>query len=397
MIKRVLYMGLIYFLYFFVLLLIGCERNDNNEILNLGYGKLSIPTVDISSLYSRHVIIEQGNDTNRQGHSSTILMPDNKTMFVIWTIGHGGPCGPLKKSVDGGLSWSDKIITPNNWQYHANCPPLYYLRDPEGYSRLFTFVSRGPYGKKMYFSYSEDNGNTWTPFEPLMIQGTLDTLSATIMPFTSIIPIENGGRLLAATNINDPYDKSGTTSVIAKSYSSDGGFTWSEWEVIFEKFSFFPAEPEIIRSPDGNQLLMITRENNREYSSWILLSNDEGMTWTVPVQAPESLKMDRHQACYSPDGRLVIAGRDVSEDSPSYSHLVAWVGTYEDLLEGNEGEYRIKLLHSHIGTAEYPGLEVLPDGTFIATSSVSYRRDENYSVVSTRFNLEEIDNFLKVK
>ena len=65
-------------------------------------------------------------------------------------------------------------------------------------------------------------------------------------------------------------------------------------------------------------------------------------------------------------------------------------GTYQDLLTGQEGQYRIKLLHTH-KTTEYPSLEILPDGTFIATNAVAYVPGEDHSVVSIRFNLKELD------
>ncbi|UKI30818.1 MAG: hypothetical protein L6W00_23505 [Lentisphaeria bacterium] len=42
-------------------------------------------------------IISDGR-TTYQGHPTTVLMPDGKTLFCVWTIGHGGPCGPLKKA-----------------------------------------------------------------------------------------------------------------------------------------------------------------------------------------------------------------------------------------------------------------------------------------------------------
>src|SRR5690606_32590914 len=138
----------------------------------------------------------------------------------------------------------------------------------------------------------------------------------------------------------------------------------------------------------------LIRENNGAYNSWIMTSDNEGSTWSEPYQAPASVTMDRHQAMYAPDGRLVIVGRDVAQESPSRKHFVAWVGRYEDLVNGGEGEYRIKLLHTY-NTTEYPGLELLADGTFVATNSVKYRPDENYSVVSVRFKLSEIDALAK--
>ena len=59
----------------------------------------------------------------------------------------------------------------------------------------------------------------------------------------------------------------------------------------------------------------------------------------------------------------------------------------------SDGQYRIKLLHSYSGgDCGYPGLELLPDGTFVATTYIKYREGpEKNSVVSTRFTLAETD------
>lgn len=139
---------------------------------------------------------------------------------------------------------------------------------------------------------------------------------------------------------------------------------------------------------------MIMRKNNREYNSWIMISNNESKTWSEPCQASASVTMDRHQAHYAPDVCLVIVGRDVATNSPSKGHFAAWFGAYQDLVEGSEGQYRIKHLHPYKRT-EYPGLENLPNGTFVATTSVGYRPGENYSVVSTRIRFAELDEMMK--
>ncbi|MEX2569458.1 MAG: sialidase family protein [Cyclobacteriaceae bacterium] len=355
---------------------------------------IDIPTLDISDENSRQVVIAPGTEQARQGHPHTILLPDGKTMFVIWTIGHGGPADQLKKSEDGGLTWSDLLEVPENWKHHANCPPLYLLEDPEGNSRLTTFVNRGPAGFKMYRAFSEDYGDSWSPFHPVLLPNQKDTLIADVMPFTAIIPVEGGDKLLGFSNIRRPYE-GGRTNIIAQSISKDGGITWGHWRIILDLGDpHIPCEPEVIRSPDGKQLLMIIRENNRSFNSWIMLSDNEGKTWQEPFQAHASVTMDRHQAQYANDGRLVIVGRDVAENSPSKGHFAAWVGTYDDLAKGREGQYRIKLLHTY-KTTEYPGLNKLPDGTFVATNSVVYREGENYSIISTRFRLDELDKKLK--
>ena len=355
---------------------------------------ISIPTLDISGDTERQVVIEPGTPTTRQGHPNSILLPDGKTMYVIWTIGHGGPCGSLKRSDDGGLTWSDKLETPANWKDYANCPALYLLKDPSGKERLVTYVNRTPDGLIMSRAYSEDLGKTWSPFESCICSADGQPLLADVMPFTAIVPVDGGKRLLGVTNLRRPYQK-GMTNMLAQSYSDDGGLTWSPWRIILDmETANVPCEPEIIRSPDGKELLMLVRDNNRAYNSWIMTSRNEGFTWSEPFQAPASVTMDRHTARYTPDGRLVIVGRDVAENSPCKGHFVAWVGTYDDLANNREGQYRIKLLHSY-KTTEYPGLSVLPDGTIVAITSLPYREGENYSIVETRFKLAETDRMVK--
>ena len=62
------------------------------------------------------------------------------------------------------------------------------------------------------------------------------------------------------------------------------------------------------------------------------------------------------------------------------------------------GQYRVKLLHHHgkrAGDCGYPGVELLADGTVVATTYVQYAAGtEQNSVVSVRFKLSETDALL---
>ena len=64
-----------------------------------------LPLIDISQETNRHVIVAEGTEDIYQGHPTTLLLPDGKTMFCVWSIGHGGPAGPMAVSKNGGLSW----------------------------------------------------------------------------------------------------------------------------------------------------------------------------------------------------------------------------------------------------------------------------------------------------
>jgi hypothetical protein len=350
--------------------------------------RTTVKFVDISQLTGRQSMVAQGTKTVYNGQPTTVLLPDGRTMYCVWTYGHGGKLGPMKRSDDGGLTWSELLPVPDNWATTTNCPTIYRLVDPHGKARLFVFAGHGPdEGKTMHRSYSEDDGKTWTPMAKTGLGGTA-------MPFCTIEPIDGGKRLLGMTNIRRPGEtKDPRSNVIAQSISEDGGLTWSTpWRIVLDIPDLKPCEPEVIRSPNGKQLLCIMRENVKRVSLF-MTSNDEGRTWSKPKATPPTLYGDRHKAKYAPDGRLVICFRDTGKTSPTRNHFVAWVGTYDDIVKRRPGQYRLKLLHNYrVWDCGYPGVEVLPDGTIVATTYLKYTDGpEKNSVVSTRFNLAELD------
>jgi Neuraminidase (sialidase) len=183
---------------------------------------------------------------------------------------------------------------------------------------------------------------------------------------------------------------------IWQSISSDGGLTWGPDQKILDIPDANPNEPAMIRSPDGKQILAFIREETGRYNSLYIISNDEGETWSKPAELSASLTGHRHLARYAPDGRLVVAFRDMATESPTHGHFVAWVGTYDDVLKGSEGQYRALLLRQRgaLNDCGYPGLEVLPDGTFVATTYVAYQPGGKNSIISVRFTLPELDKKL---
>jgi hypothetical protein len=184
---------------------------------------------------------------------------------------------------------------------------------------------------------------------------------------------------------------------IYKTISTDGGLTWSKPEGIITRKDVGPCEPGLVRSPNGNQIAMLIRENLRVANSLIIFSDDEGQTWTKPVEMPSTLTGDRHQALYTGDGRLLISFRDHSPktepDSPTEGDWVAWVGTYENLQKGHPGQYRIRLKDNTKGyDCAYPALELLPDGTIMATTYGHWDEGEQPYILGVRFTMTDIDS-----
>ncbi|MDA1039563.1 MAG: sialidase family protein, partial [Planctomycetota bacterium] len=154
---------------------------------------------------------------------------------------------------------------------------------------------------------------------------------------------------------------------------------------------------------DGQTMYVAWCMNHAGHLGPLARSDDGGLTWTPPEELPAALTGDRHVIKQAPDGRFVVAFRDMARASPTYGHYVAWVGTFEDIENRREGQYRIKLLHNANRTAAdapgtgntdcgYSDLELLPDGTFVATTYVKNTPGpEQNSIVSTRFTLGETD------
>ena len=354
----------------------------------------TIPTIDISGETHRQVIVDR-EPGQYLGHPSTLLLPDNRTMLIAYPKGHGKGAIVYKKSYDGGLTWTQRLPTPANWSASMEVPTLFRLHDPTGKPRILMFSGKAA---GIRVAYSEDDGESWSPLKPLQTPGPA---YGGIVAMSSMIERGDGsymaffhddGRWLR----NPPVHPEGKHFEVYKVISRDGGLTWSQPEIIAKHSLAYLCEPGAVRSPDGKQIAVLLRENSRRLNSFVVFSDDEGETWSEPRELPAALTGDRHTAKYAPDGRLFITFRDRAHVSPTQGDWVGWVGRYDDLREGREGQYRVRLLDNHVrADTAYPGLELLPDGTFAATTYGHWIPGEAPFIVSTRFKLEELDQRAK--
>ncbi len=345
--------------------------------------KYTIPIIDLSKDTSRQVTIDK-EAGQYLGHPTTVLLDDNKTMYVVYPKGHGIGAVVMKKSMDAGLTWSDRLPVPENWSGSLEVPTLYRTVDSLGKKRILMFSGRYP----IRMAVSENEGVTWTPLEPIFNFGGIVAMS-------DMIRLKNGN-LMAFFHDNGRYYTMDGRNInefnVYQTVSTDGGLHWGEPEIVVHHKSAFLCESGIIRSPDGNQIAMLLRENTRVYNSMVIFSDDEGKTWTEPVELPASLTGDRHQLKYTPDGRIIALFRDMAELTPTKGDFVAWVGTYDDIKNQREGQYRIRLLDNvDFFDCGYPGLELLPDGTFIAATYGHWDKGEKPYIKSVRFKMSEID------
>jgi hypothetical protein len=348
----------------------------------------TIPIVDISAEKDRQVIVDR-EPGQYLGHPTTVLLEDNKTMLIVYPKGHGRGAIVYKRSTDGGKTWSERLPTPKSWETSLEVPTLHRVVDAAGKKRIIMFSGLYP----IRMAVTEDDGATWSELKPIGDFGGIVTMA-------TVIGLATSGHYLAFFHDDGRFIRGAPSKAwrfwVYTALSKDGGLTWSVPAPIAMLPDASLCEPGALRSPDGKQIAVLLRENSRKYNSFVIFSNDEGLSWTEPRELPASLTGDRHVAKYAPDGRLFISFRDTTHVSPTKGDWVGWVGTYDDIVKGNEGQYRVRIMDNTKGAdCTYPGVELLPDGTFVTTTYGHWTEGELAYVVSVRFKLGELDAKLK--
>ncbi len=357
-------------------------------------GPFTIPLIDLDQESSMQIIVDK-EEGQYLGHPTTVLLEDNKTMLCVYPKGHGRGGIVYKRSADAGLTWSDRLPTPKSWATSKEVPTLHRVLDASGKKRIIMFS--GLYPARM--AITEDDGKNWSELNQvgnwggIVVMGCVTSLKTG--PGHYMAMFHDDGRFFS----EKPSGEKPRTFRLYKTFSKDGGLTWSFPEVIYKNHEIHLCEPGIIRSPDGKQLAVLLRENARVRNSFIIFSDNEGKSWSEPRELPASLTGDRHTGQYAPDGRLFISFRDrhpKSWTSPTSGDWVGWVGTYEDLVSGSEGQYRIRLKDNKKGAdCAYPGVEVLPDGTFVTTTYGHWEAGQEPYILCMRFTLEEVEALSK--
>ena len=344
-----------------------------------------LSVIDLSYQSHRQVIVDR-EAGQYLGHPTTVLLEDGKTILCVYPKGHGRGAIVYKRSRDGGKTWSERLPTPRSWETSQETPTIYRTIDKKGKKRLLLFSGLYP----IRMSVSSDDGRSWSELKAIGDYGG-------IVAMGSLVRLKNGNYVAFFHDDGRFFRNAGKAAGVFRLFqvnSTDGGLTWGEPQEIYQSSEVYLCEPGVIRSPDGNQLAMLLRENRRKRNSHVMFSDDEARTWSTPREVLPGLTGDRHTAKYTPDGRLFISFRDTTLESDTKGDWVAWVGSYEDIAKGYEGWCRVRLMDNLV-TADcaYPGVEVLPDGTIVTTTYGHWREGESPYIVSVRLKMSELDEW----
>ena len=418
---------------------------------NVNYYK--IPLVDLSVmpentpeelkyLYEYTVVDDH---TGYLGHPDSVLL-NNGDILTFYPKGHGKGAVISKISDNGGVSYDKTIENPPvSWEKSLETPTVYRLHFTNGEEKLILVSANSkwpglstPGGFNS--SLSLDEGKTWTEFKRVWDKDSE-------MPLIPIVAMASLTRLKENGEFVDKWmgifhDSSFVNYKTILTFDENGDYHWSKPTPYLKEYRKYETyagicEVECIRSEGGkgDELCLLARCNKKRNTSLLFFSQDEGETWSKPVEAPVTLNGERHKAEWMPDGRLFITFRSIERNAEMVKKMkkdggmktwysegwIAWVGTYDDLKNGTEGQYRIKIAHTYLDHQKEPSLSanadtgycgnvVLDDGTVVTASygifSPEEKEEGKYDtdkgkqkrktfIASKRIKLSDVEKLIK--
>ena len=398
---------------------------------------LSVKPQNLDSKYDylyENTVVDDSKDY--MAHPDSVLLK-NGNILTVYPAGHGRGAVLNKISTDGGKTYSEKIEnSPSSWEKSLETPTVYRLEfnSPEIDDKLILISANSKWPDMetpggFNCSVSCDEGKSWSEFETFYsFEQGYNYIPVVAM--ASLTRLKENGKF-ADKWMGFFHDNDFNNYKTILTFDENGKAQWSVPELYFKAYEEIEkrsnmCEVECIRSDSGlgDELCLITRSNSKRENSLISFSSDEGKTWSKPKYAPSALNGERLKADYTKDGRLFITFRSIERDPEKikanydksddwYSEgYVAWVGTYEDLKNGTDGQYRIKIAHTYLDDQTEPqkkanadtgycGNVVLPDGVIVTSSYGQFgerKADGNYRtyIVSKRIDLKDTDELVKL-
>lgn len=378
-----------------------------------------------ASLYGYSVVDDKSinDEPVYLAHPDSVLAGDGETMVTYYPTGHGKGAIRGKQSKDG-KTWTEIAGLPKSWETSLETPTVYRLDFNDG-SYKYVLISANPTWSGQYTgngfnaSVSPDGINNWTEFKTFYgldeNNKKGENFVAPIVAMASLTRLKDEQGNWRDAWMGFFHDDKAYNYKSILTFDNNGNMQWSVPEKYFadyrkiEKKSFM-CEVEVIRSEGGkgNKLCLLGRSNgrggNKEMNSLISFSEDEGKTWSEPKQVPSAYSGERQKAEWIKDekgnDRLFITFRSIDKSPEKLKKAdekkgsgngkwfsegwIGWVGTWQDLEKGTEGQYRVKLAHTYLLGQEnvgmsanadtgYCGNVVMPDGRVMTSSYGTFK------------------------
>ncbi len=372
------------------------------------------------------------------GHPDSVMLDSGK-LLCAYPLGHGKGETVIKESLDGGKTWSQRQQNlPSTFKDTLETPTIYKLDFCDGSQKLIMISGRPNWGKigtgngfDVTLSTSVDkngkcDGKVWQPHENFF--GTNAKRPqyyakrgkwAPIVAMASLTKLKENGQFvdkwMAIFHHGYPF----TVFKTILTFNEQGQMEWSYPQKFFpnnqhkKERSLQFCEPEVVRSPQGDELAILFRTNAKKSYSQVCFSSDEGNTWSAPQNLARELTGERHKAEYDPKtGKLLVTFRNIDwykgseckRNSWFSRGWLTWIGNYEDLKKGldGKGDCVVKMTHTYLngqecsqieanGDTGYCGLTIDKDGNVVVMSYGRFAKQcEDTYIVEKRFTVSDV-------
>lgn len=373
----------------------------------------SVPRLILNPKYTKILDSrpDEQHDTGRYLGQPDMVKTKTGRLIIAYPKGHGKGPVIMQISDDDGESWKFLNNTPSSWIGSQETPTLYKLQLENGTERLLMINSNPGWGTDSAgfrygwnTSYSDDNGETWTEYRNWYPTISNRKNNDAIVAMASLVQLkdESGNFIQKWMGVYHTNEFINYKTYLT--FNENGEEQWSAPEPYLSQHrdieqSHQICEVGIFRSPDGNRLVALARTQAHNNLATMFYSDDEGITWTRPVHLPASLAGERHKIAVDPiSKRLVVTFREIVYDTNNNNvfeggndwragEWLAWVGSYEQLMNLEEGDYNIELAKDYAptrysGDTGYTGIATSDDGTFVMVTYGHWNEEESKKYIN---------------
>ncbi len=324
----------------FPLILLGCVQKYQFEMPDDVY------TLPVDEIPEENKTVVDKSDSQYYGHPDTVMTKDG-SIYCFYVKGHGKGALKKKVSTDFGKTWSQDLETPSSWENSNETPTIYPLDFTDGTRKYIMITGVPGWGKDgggFATSISNDECKTFTEFtyfydKYIGDEDTLGDYHKAIVAMASLTRLkdQDGNYIDKWMGVYHNYDFVNYKTYLT--FDENGTEQWSkptpylsEYREIEKTYNL--CEIEMLRSPDGKELMLLARANAHKSYSFGAISTDEGETWSEPKQLFPEVTGERHKAEYdAKTGKLLVSFRGMYLEGSKMkpSGWIGWIGEYSDL------------------------------------------------------------------
>lgn len=335
-------------------------------------------------------VIEKSPGGPRQylGQPDMVQLANPNHLITVYPIGHGRGPICLRKSLDGGESWTELKNYPKSWQDSKETPTIYRLDFQNGHQKLILISGLPKWEREksggFQMSLSEDDGKTWTEFEKFHEFMSNGKPNFAIVAMASLIQLKDksGNYIDQWLGVYHTPDFRNMKTYLT--FDEEGNACWSEPVPYLDDYrkiekSHQICEVGMFREEISDKIYAFGRTQSHRHPSVYFYSSDEGNSWSEPQYLNPKLTGERHKILIDHQtGQLIVSFREIilPEFSEVYSEWMAgnwvyWAGTLEEALDSSNSQGKLILIVEDFtnspksGDTGYSGLVQLADGTFV--------------------------------